>query len=54
MDTRCIPCEIMWVGIIRLIGQVATVASVGGLVISRRVPGEGDAGADAATTKLAR
>jgi hypothetical protein len=39
-------------GIIRPIGRAATVGSVGGAVISRRVPGEGDGGVDVATTNF--
>ena len=38
--------------VIGAIGRAANAASVGGAVISRRVPGEGDGGVDVATTNF--
>jgi hypothetical protein len=52
MDTGFVARENMLPGIIRPIGRVATAASIGDAVISRRVPGEGDGGVDVATTNL--
>jgi hypothetical protein len=50
--TGFVACKDLLAGINRSIGRVATAASIGGVVISRRVPGEGDGGEDVATTKL--
>ena len=52
LDTGFVVCKNMLAGIIRPIGHVATAASVGRVVISIRVPGGRDGGADVATTKL--
>jgi hypothetical protein len=47
----CVICNDMSADIIRPIGRVATAASVGGVVISRRVPRGRNGRADVATTK---
>ena len=52
LDAGSVSDKNMLTALIRSIGHVATDASVGRGVISRRVPEEGDGGADVATTKL--
>jgi hypothetical protein len=52
LDLGFVAYKNLLAGIIRPIGRAATAASVGGAVISRRVPGEGDGGVDVATTNF--
>jgi hypothetical protein len=52
IDTGFVMRENMLAGIIRPVGRMATVASVGGVVISLRVPRGQNGGADVWTTKL--